>query len=247
MSATTEITPKAAAQESAVRARPWFRRYPVAAFLVSLILVFVSSPFEEAIHDGDLIEWLRLVVVVVLGLLALSDRRSTLVWGIVLVTPALVGKWVNHWRPDLVPAWLFLAPGLLFCLFFVLHLLRFILRARRIDSEVLCAGVAGYLMVGLLWAGAYVFTARLVPGSFVFSVGPDASHSMKGFTALYYSFITLTTVGYGDVVPVTGAARMLAMMEAMTGTLYMAVLIARLVSLYSVPAPSTGAGDRPKS
>ena len=221
--------------------RPWFRRYPVAAFLVALILAFASSPFEEAIHYGDLIEWLRLTVVVLFGLLALSDRRSTLVWGIVLVMPALAGKFVNHWRPDLVPPWLFLAPGLLFCIFVVVHLLRFILRAPRIDSEVLCAGVAGYLMVGLLWAGAYIFTAQLVAGSFVFSVGPAASDSMKGFTALYYSFITLTTVGYGDIVPVSGPARMLAMTEATIGTIYMATLIARLVSLYSAPSPASTA------
>ena len=80
------------------------------------------------------------------GLLALSERRKTLAWGILLVTPALVGKWVNHWRPDLVPFWLFLAPGLLFCIFVVGHLLRFILRAPRIDSEVLCAGVPLFLM-----------------------------------------------------------------------------------------------------
>ena len=243
MSASTDLTPKPEAQKSAGRARPWFRRYPVAVFLVALILAFVSSPFEEAFRDGDLVEWLRLTVVVLFGLLALSDRRSTLVAGIVLVTPALVGKWVNHWRPDLVPAWLFLAPALLFCLFVVLHLLRFILRAPRIDSEVLCAAVAGYLMVGLLWAGAYIFTAQLVPGSFIFSGGPAASFSMKGFTALYYSVITLTTVGYGDVVPVTGAARMLAMMEAMTGTLYVAILVARLVSLYSSTNPPAEADD----
>jgi len=232
--------------DRSVPSRPWYRRYPVAGFLISLILAFASSPFEEAIHYGDLIEWLRLTVVVLFGLLALSDRRSTLMWGIVIVTPALVGKWVNHWRPDLVPVWLFLAPGLIFCVFVVLHLLRFILRAARVNSEVLCAGVAGYLMLGLLWAAAYIFTAQLVPGSFVFSVGPAPSGSMKGFTALYYSFITLTTVGYGDIVPVSGAARMLAMMEAMTGTLYMAVLVARLVSLYSSANSPAEAGDRDK-
>jgi len=193
--------------------RSWFRRYPVAVFLGALVLSFVSSPFEEAFRDGDLVEALRLTLVVLFGLLALSNRRRTLLWGIVLVTPALLGKWLNHWRPELVPAWIFLAPGLLFCGFVVLHLLRFILRAPRIDSEVLCAGVAGYLMVGLLWALAYILIARLSPSSFVFSVGPAASQSMKGFTAIYYSFITLTTVGYGDIVPHSGGARTLAALE----------------------------------
>lgn len=244
--ATSQNQNPSVAGSQTARPRPWYRRYPVAGFLVSLILAFASSPFEEAIRYGDLMEWLRLAVVVLFGLLALSDRRSTLVWGIVIVTPALAGKWVNHWRPDLVPAWLFLAPGLIFCLFVVLNLLRFILRAPRVNSEVLCASVAGYLMLGLVWAAAYILTALLVPGSFVFSAGPAPSGSMLGFTALYYSVITLTTVGYGDIVPVSGAARMLAMMEAMTGTLYMAVLVARLVSLYSSSNPPAEAGDRGK-
>ena len=167
------------------------------------------------------------------GLLALSERRKTLAWGILLVTPALVGKWLNHWRPDLVPAWVFLVPALLFAGFVVQHLLLFIFRAPRVDSEVLCAGVAGYLMLGLLWALADILTAQLVPDSFAFSAGPAASHVMKGFVAIYYSFITLTTVGYGDIMPVSGAARMLAMMEATTGVFYMAVLISRLVAVYS--------------
>ena len=63
----------------------------------------------------------------------------------------------------------------------------------------------------------------------------SSSHRMKGFTAHYFSFITLCTVGYGDIAPVSSAARMLAAMEAMTGTIYMAVLIARLVSMHSSP------------
>jgi len=58
---------------------------------------------------------------------------------------------------------------------------------------------------------------------------------MNGFTGFYFSFITLSTVGYGDITPVSRIARWLAAMEAMTGLLYVAVLIARLVSLYSAP------------
>jgi hypothetical protein len=63
---------------------------------------------------------------------------------------------------------------------------------------------------------------------------------MTGFTGLYFSFITLSTVGYGDITPVSRAARLLTAMEAVTGLLYVAVLIARLVSLYSRTKP-----DRP--
>jgi voltage-gated potassium channel len=91
--------------------------------------------------------------------------------------------------------------------------------------------------LGLFWSFAYILVDRLVPNSFVFTVGPDSSHSMNNFNALYFSFTTLSTVGYGDIIPVSGVARMLAMVEAVFGMFYVTLLIARLVSLYSFKAP----------
>jgi len=78
---------------------------------------------------------------------------------------------------------------------------------------------------------------RLDPNSFVFTLGPKFSESMNGFTALYFSFVTLSTVGYGEIIPVSGMARMLAIVEAMFGMFYVTLLIARLVSLYSSKSP----------
>jgi voltage-gated potassium channel len=127
--------------------------------------------------------------------------------------------------------------GLLFIGFVVLEFLRFILRAPRVDFEVLCAGIATYLMLGLLWSFAYILVDRLVPDSFIFTVGPVSSRSMNDFNALYFSFTTLSTIGYGDIIPVSGVARMLAMAEAVFGMFYVTLLIARLVSLYSSQSP----------
>lgn len=225
--------------EASTPSRSRLLRYPVAVFLGALAFALVSAPFEGTFNDSDLFEAIRLTVVLLFGLLALSGRRQTLIRGICLLTPVLLGKWLNHWRADLVPAWGFLVPGLVFIGYVIVHLLLFILRAPRIDSEVLCAGVAGYLMVGLLWSLAYLLTATLAQDSFAFSAHPGVGNSMKGFTAIYFSFITLTTVGYGDIVPVSGVARMLAMMEAITGVSYMAVLISRLVAVYSSHPPAT--------
>jgi len=218
---------------TALPAVSWFRRYPAAQFLVALLLALVSSPFTEEIKDGDLIEALRLSVVLISGLVAVGGRRRLLALGIALVTPALVGKWLNHWQPTLVPAWMFLVPAVLFVLLLFGQILRFIMRAPRVSSEVLCAGVAGYLLLGYFWALAYILTARLSADAFTFTAGPPSGHLMKGFPAIYFSFITLCTVGYGDIVPVSGAARMLTMMESVIGTFYMAILIARLVSLHA--------------
>jgi hypothetical protein len=235
-STTSQVQPEVNA--SAAQERHWLLCYPVATFLTCLAFSLVIAPFEEQVKHGDLLESACLSLVLLSGFLAVGERRHTLAWAVALVTPALVAKWVSHWWPDAVPAWTYLLPSLLFLMFVIVHLMRFIARARSINSEVLCAAVANYLMLGLLWAFGYILVARLVPEAFAFGTGPDSSHSMKGFTAVYFSFITLSTVGYGDISPVSGVARMLTIVEATTGTIYLAVLISRLVSLYSSSSSS---------
>jgi len=228
---TTPTT--APARTASPLARIGLRRYSTAEFLVALVLFFVAIPFLEKLRYGDAFEGVLITLVLTSAVLAVGRRRSTLIWAAVLVLPAVAGKWANHYRPDLVPPEVFSAAGLVFVGFVVLQLLRFIFKARRVNSEVLCAGISTYLLLGLLWMFAYLLVARLDADSFAFSAGPVASHSMDRFNAYYFSFVTLCTVGYGDVTPVSNGARALAVMEAMTGTLYMAVLIARLVALYS--------------
>jgi len=88
-------------------------------------------------------------------------------------------------------------------------------------------------MLGIIWTIAYWLVDQLTPrGAFAFNTAGE-KQSIRGFNAFYFSFVTLSTVGYGDITPVSKVARMLAAMEAMTGQLYVAVVIARLVSLYS--------------
>jgi hypothetical protein len=93
------------------------------------------------------------------------------------------------------------------------------------------------LLLGLLWGFAYMLVACLVPGAFYFDGQIEGAKEMTSFTSVYFSFVTLSTVGYGDITPVASVARMLAAAEAMTGTLFVAILISRLVSLYSSQPP----------
>jgi voltage-gated potassium channel len=209
-----------------------FRRHPIAAFLAALMLVLVTAPLDDQYRVGDLVEAGRLSVLMLLGLLALGGRAKALALGIALVTPALVGKWIFHYRPDLVRPWSFQIPALLFLILMTVQLLKFTLKAKHVDSEVLSAGLAGYLLLGMLWALCYTIAAQLSAGAFALNGNPAPASIIRGFTAIYFSFITLSTIGYGDIVPVSGLARMLAMIESITGTFYMAVMISRLVSLY---------------
>jgi hypothetical protein len=89
--------------------------------------------------------------------------------------------------------------------------------------------VAAYLLLGLVWGYGYELVAALHPGAFASALAtPGEDRSL-----IYFSFVTLTTVGYGDVTPVHPAARSLALMEALTGQLYPAILLARLVTLHT--------------
>jgi hypothetical protein len=205
----------------------------VGSCLVSLVLTIVATPFIEELRGGTLMEAILFTMVLLSAVFAVGGRGKELIFALLLVAPTLLARWATYSRPDLVSPDFFDGTGMLFFGFVVVQLLRFILRAPRVDSEVLCAGIIVYLMLGLFWSLAYSLVDRLLPNSFVFNAGPASSHSMQGFQALYFSFITLSTIGYGDVVPVSKVARMLAIVEAVFGLFYMTLMIARLVSLYS--------------
>ena len=213
---------------------PRFRRFTNVQLLVALALLFFFFPFVEEVKGGDIIVSILLSLVLLCAVLAVAERRRVFVIAIVLAIPAIAGRWISHFRPDLVPPPVFLTAGLVLIAFVVANLLRFVLRAPSVNMEVLCASISAYLMLGLLWTVAYWLVDQLTPGAFAFNTN-DGRQSIHGFNAFYFSFVTLSTVGFGDITPVSKVARMLAAMEAITGLLYVAVLIARLVALYSSP------------
>ena len=210
-------------------------RFSSVEMLIALVLLFVSTPFIEDLPHGRGIEAVLVTLVYLSAVLAIGGRRRTLLFAALLAIPAVGGKWLNHLRPEIFPPHLFLGGGIALLAFVIANILRFILRAPRVNAEVLCASITAYLSLGLLWALAYHLIAFLDPAAFATNVAQNSGQSMNGFASFYFSFTTLTTLGYGDITPVSKGARMLAALEAMTGTLYVAILIARLVALYSSP------------
>ena len=212
-----------------------FRRFSTVQLLIALAVLLIAAPFVEELEGGHVILSLLFSLVLIAAVFAVANRKRSLVIALVLAIPAIIARWINQLRPDLVHPAVFLVCALVLLAFVIGHLLYFILRAPVVNAEVLCASIAAYLMLGLMWTVAYWLVDQLTPGgAFSFNTNRGAQ-SMNGFTGFYFSFITLSTVGYGDITPVSQAARWLAAMEAMTGLLYVAVLIARLVSLYSIP------------
>jgi voltage-gated potassium channel Kch len=106
---------------------------------------------------------------------------------------------------------------------------RQVLFAGGISSNDIVGAICIYMMLGLIWAILYLFLAEIVPGAF--NGLPQAPWLDNFATAIYFSFVTITTLGYGDISPVLPLARFLVYMEAIVGVFYMAILVASLIGV----------------
>jgi hypothetical protein len=199
---------------------------------VLLGVIFVMPPLLADSAGRRLPGDLAFALLLVSGVLALADRgplRAALLPFAIFTVAVDLGSWLVP-----VPLPLVQGTGLLALLLLLAVVLFHTLREGPITFHRIQGGVAAYLLLGVIWAHAYALLALLRPDAF--SGATRAGDGPRGF--LYFSFVTLTTVGYGDVLPVHPAARSLAMLEAVTGPLYLAILLARLVSLAVAPSRS---------
>ncbi len=197
--------------------------------LVALVLLIILSSLLEGTQFGQrAVDILFALVILATVRAASSERRTRLVF-LVLAVSAIALLWTSNGveRTGVGVA------GLM--IFVVLNtgtvglMLKRILKARVVGFDVLCSAVAVYLLIGVTWALTYIVIDILDPTAFEqLAVSAWAG----GTDYVYFSFVTLTTLGYGDISPNGNFVRIWAVMEAGVGVLYLALLIARLVSLY---------------
>ena len=193
-------------------------RYSAAHFLGALILLLLAIPFLDGTVCGPAIDFLLFTLVLTMGVLAVGRSHRTLVVAILLMVPAVLICWLCRFQPDWLP---YRSAGeTVFIGFVEFEFLRFIFRASRVNSEVLCADISGYLLLGTLWTSCYLMVSRIDSHAFAFNLGTPSLVTLKPFDAYHFSFITLNTVDYGDITPFSHAARALAMAEAMPGHLH---------------------------
>jgi hypothetical protein len=209
------------------------RRLSVTHFLIALILLLGTIPFADQFPDGELVESVLLTLVMLSAVLAVGGTRKSLITGVILVIPAVAAKWIDHFRPGLIPRDSVSAAAIVFIAFIIVHLFRFILRAPRVTDEILHAAVAAYLMLGVLWTFAYLMLSRQDPTSFSIGSPPVPPRHLLPFEGLFLSLGTLSNVGYDEVHAASKLARMLMMAQGMTGIFYVGIVVARLVALYS--------------
>jgi len=198
--------------------------------LLATVLFFLAAmPFAADTVLATFRFPLLFAVVLVAGVWTVSERRHELWIALGLALPAFAGSlaYERHMGSQLGPAGLVVGAAFLGFAGFVV--VRAVLREDRVTLDTLLGGVLVYFLIGLMFALLFAALLALSPEALRFEVA-DAGDSFEAM--LYYSYVTLTTLGYGDIVPRSEVARMLAAGEATVGQLYLAVLIARLVGLH---------------
>lgn len=203
--------------------------------LGALLLTLALPPLLEVTRD----DWpgLRLgISAVLVSSLYVLARNRLLFWiGIATVLPALALDWISL---AIESRGLALASSIAtssFLLVVIVGIGDHLVRTQRVTTDTILGGICLYLLLGVLWASAFTGVELAQPGSLVergLVLAHTAHDPYRYDQLLYYSFVTLTTLGYGDIVPTTNAARALATGEAVTGQLYVAILVARLVGLH---------------
>ena len=108
-----------------------------------------------------------------------------------------------------------------------------VIKTRRVTSDTIYGAICVYLLVGMTFGSLYDLIETLHPGSFQINVDTAGPVAVRWRTLIFFSFMTLTTIGFGDVTPVTTQAQSLVSIEGVMGVLYVAVLIARVVGIYA--------------
>lgn len=196
--------------------------------LVSLLLVMAVQPFINERVTADVLMNLFVPLVLLSGVYAVSERRSTCIAGAVLVVPAVACQWASILLEMPVLPLVTNTLDAAFLLFVMAVILGHLFRTREVTADTIFGSICAYLLLGFVWAFVYAILEMVMPGSFSVSEGSGSRFS----EFYYYSFVTLTTLGYGDVVPLTPEARSFAVLEAAMGQIYIAVLVARLVGLH---------------
>jgi hypothetical protein len=200
--------------------------------LISIVLFFVLAPILESAEIGGLFLLLNLYVTLVAATIELAEKRKLFWSAIPLAGTSMILLLVSRYHP----IWpLLFANNLVLAAFLLLvsvSLFNYLGQKGQIARVRLYVSVSLYFLLGLTWFAFYNLLNVIQPGSFS-EGGVILTGNTHWSTMLYFSLTTLTTLGYGDILAVKPAARMISVLEAVAGVLYIAITVARLIASQS--------------
>jgi voltage-gated potassium channel Kch len=213
--------------------RPFLRHIAQKRFFYLLIAIltfiignpFIKDPLPMQFH---FLTDLFITIIFITATYALSEKKRQLTISILLAAPLLILTWakyvIDNFYIDII-GYIFVA---LFLGYIVICLADFIFEQKEVTKDVIAAALIIFLLIALVWTFVYAVLDAVYPGSFSFGAKPHSDV----YHFVYFSFVTLTTLGYGDIVPLTERARALVIMEAVVGQIYLVVGVAWLVGMH---------------
>jgi Ion channel len=199
-------------------------------FLYLLFLSFFVSPFIDSVAVR-VVTSVVYSLLMIAGVVSMSRNPAIRVAAGILACIAITLRWMKHVMPTPTVFKLGTLAVLIFMIMLTVVTLAKVFSKGPVTTHRVKGAIAVYLLFGMTWALLYCLLDQSLPNAFNLPAGGDIFTPERQETLTYFSFITLTTLGYGDITPVHEISRMFVVMEALCGQLYPATLLARLVSL----------------
>lgn len=199
-----------------------------------LISLIALSPYLGAHNIGSWFITAIQAIIMVFVVLYMIENDYLYFFSILLVFISLIASSVYLWSENDAGYYVLCVTNAFIYLVAIHTVFKSAILKREIDLESIFGSLVIYIFIALAYGYLYVLIEFFFPGSFKMAQVPFDQSLRADHHLIYFSFISLTTVGYGDITPMSDYARTLAMLESMTGVLYLAVLVARLVAAFKV-------------
>ncbi len=211
-------------------------RFGFEALLANLLILLVVPSFFEP-NERAIFITLNLSLILLSGLYLVANNWRELFVGGLLVATTLLASWWDNLLSDNIQVYVIDSLSIGLIGYAMVFISRYLFETDRVSPDMLYAALCLYLLIGLTWVFIYHVIETGHPGSFTLAI-ENGSFAVNSRNLLgqfsYYSYVTLSTLGYGDITPVTRMARSWSALEAIVGQLYLAVVLARVVALYTV-------------
>ena len=195
-------------------------------FIVALIML---GPFLEGLIGLRVFMDLFFSIIFIATIYAVSQKRTHIIIAVILIIPTLLAVWTEDIPINNTVLTIGYICGLIVFAFAVISILKYIFSEQVVTRQTISAAVVVYLLLALMWTFIYRLLENLYPGSFAIAHSKllDAENIY-----LYFSLVTITTLGYGDITPTGRQVLSMAVLEAITGQIYLVVVVAWLVGMY---------------
>lgn len=200
--------------------------------LAGLLFLLIAVPlFRDLTGTGyPHVSELAFSVFLIIGIWSLPGTRNWFLLGIVLVTLGIGSNILALAGTGIFFSYLSLCSYIIFLMLTISLAIQQVVRSGPINANRVIGVICIYLLLGLIWSLFYVLINMFIPDSFSIQIGGSPFEQAQPF--LYYSFVTLTTLGYGDISPLGETARAMSTIEAILGQFYIAILVAGAVATF---------------